>query len=73
MIRPLTIAILAAVFMSGCGSNSNPAAKKTIDVTPANAHNIVTDTGAKVDAAMDHSKAAIDDALDAQTGGDAHQ
>ncbi|MBI2801409.1 MAG: hypothetical protein HYX63_14215 [Gammaproteobacteria bacterium] len=59
---------LAVLFLSACGADPNPSAKKTIDVTPANAHNIVTDTGAKVNAEIEASKDAVDHALDEQTG-----
>ncbi len=58
----------AVLFLSACGVDSNPSAKKTIDVTPANAHNIVHGTDVKVNAEIEASKDAIDHALDEQTG-----
>ena len=68
MTRHLLTVALASFLLNACGADSTPAAKKTGAVTPANAHNIVNDTGAKVDAAIEGSKDAIDQALDQQTG-----
>jgi hypothetical protein len=55
--------------LAGCGSDEPVTSKELIDVTPANAHNIVEQTGAKVDGMLKQNKQDMDAAIDAQSGG----
>ena len=64
-LRRLTLVLALA----GCGSDDAPPTKETIDVTPANATNIVQQTGVKVEEAIQQNTLDLDAAIEAQSGG----
>ena len=66
MIKVLTIS-LVAVLLYGCGTDTDTNANETLDVTPANAKNIVEHTGAKVNTMVQQNKESLAAAIDAQT------
>ena len=55
--------------LAGCGSDNAPPTKEIIDVTPANATNIVQHTGVKVEEAIQQNTLDLDAAIEAQSGG----
>ncbi len=63
------LALMLILMLVGCGGDEPTPAKKLIDVTPANAHNIVEQTGAQVDGILKQNKQDMDAAIDAQPGG----
>lgn len=70
-MKTIAVSLICALLVA-CGSDTDSNSKEMIDVTPANAHNIVTETGAKVDAAIQQNKESLDAAIDAQSNPSAH-
>ena len=66
--RRLTLLTLMLTLF-GCGRDQPVTSKEMTDVTPANAHNIVEQTGAQVDGILQQNKQDMDAAIDAQSGG----
>ena len=66
-VNPFTLLLM--LMLVGCGSDEPTTANKPLDVTPGNAHNIVEQTGAKVDGILQQNKQDMDAAIDAQSGG----
>ncbi len=66
-------ALMLMLMLVGCGRDEPTAAKKLMDVTPTNAHNIVEQTGARVDGMLKQNKQDMDAAIDAQSGGEPAQ
>ena len=69
-MKHFTIPLAITLSLTACGGDIGSQGKQTIDVTPGNAQNIVQDTGAKVNAAVEQGKDAIDKAEAAANGGD---
>jgi hypothetical protein len=61
--------LVLSCWLMACGKDKVPAPHTTIDVTPANAANIVEQTGAKVEDSMQQNTQALDAAIDAQSKG----
>ena len=61
----LALLLSLTMLLSACGAETGSQGKQTIDVTPSNVQNIVQDTGAKANAAVEQGKEAIDKAVDA--------
>jgi len=54
--------------LSGCGDDA-ASVDKTVDVTAGNAANIVQDTAAKVESAIEQNSVTLDAAIEAQSNG----
>ena len=66
----LSIVLFSTALLTACGGDTGSQGKQTIDVTPSSANNVVQETGAKVNTAIDQGSAALDQAVDAQSKGD---
>jgi hypothetical protein len=69
-MKRFTFPLVIIISLAACGGETGSQGKQTIDVTPSNAQNIVQDTGAKVNSAVEQGKDAIDKAEAAANGGD---
>jgi len=76
-MSPIALRVVCAGLLIGllgaCDRESLPKTGRTTDVTPGNAANIVEQTGAKVDAALQQNTQALDAAIDAQSTGTASE